>query len=205
MDTIISPSYTSAISQSMQIPSISGMENNMIILEYDKESPDGLADIIDNYKLINSGNFDICILASSRRPIVYKNGIHVWIKTTDAENANLMIILSFILLGHPDWKGANIKIFHICKKSEIEEVRKQMTDLAEKGRLPIVPQNINIITEDEGMSYKSIINRESADAGFTIVGFHGDNLKGLGTKIFEGYDDLGAILFVNSFKEKIID
>ncbi|WP_224490885.1 amino acid permease [Robertkochia flava] len=126
IDTIISPSYTSAIAHAIQIPSISGMENNMLILEYDKENPAELNDIIDNFKLINSGNFDVCILASSRKPVIYKNGIHIWIKTTDAANANLMIILSFILLGHPDWKNSDIRIFDICKQDEIGEVKRQM-------------------------------------------------------------------------------
>ncbi|NMB81623.1 MAG: amino acid permease, partial [Ignavibacteria bacterium] len=105
------------------------MENNMLLLEYDKENPDGLVDIIDNFKLINSGNFDLCILASSRKPIIYKNGIHIWIKTTDTDNANLMILLGFILLGHPDWKNSDIMIFEICKQDEINEVENQMNEL----------------------------------------------------------------------------
>lgn len=205
IDTLVSPSYTSAIANSIQIPSISGMENNMLILEYDKDNPEGLEDILDNYKLVNAGNFDVCILASSRKPIIYKNGIHVWIKTIDADNANLMIILSFIILGHPDWKQANIKIFDICKRSELDEVRNQMNELIEKGRLPITSQNVNIMIEEEGVSYKSIINKNSADAGLSIMGFHGENIKHLETNIFEGYDELGNILFVNSFKRKTIE
>jgi len=205
VDTIISPSYTSAIAQAIQIPSISGMENNMLILEYDKEQPDGLIDIIDNFKLINSSNFDVCILASSRKPIIYKNGIHVWIKSTDAENANLMIILSFILLGHPDWKKSDIKIFDICKQDEIIEVKQRMNELIEKGRLPITSQNIKILVEEEGKSYKSIINTNSAAAGLTIVGFHEDSIRNLNTSIFEGYDDLGNVLFVNSLQNKQIE
>ena len=205
VDTIISPSYTSAIAQAIQIPSISGMENNMLILEYDKEQPDGLIDIIDNFKLINSSNFDVCILASSRKPIIYKNGIHVWIKSTDAENANLMIILSFILLGHPDWKKSDIKIFDICKQDEIIEVKQRMNELIEKGRLPITSQNIKILVEEEGKSYKSIINTNSATAGLTIVGFHEDSIRNLNTSIFEGYDDLGNVLFVNSLQNKQIE
>lgn len=205
IDTIISPSYTSAIAQAIQIPSISGMENNMLVLEYDKENPDELVDIIDNFKLINSGNFDVCILASSRKPIIYKNGIHIWIKTTDAENANLMIILSFILLGHPDWKNSDIKIFNICKQVEIAEVRKQLNELLAKGRLPITSQNIKILVEEDGKSYKSIINSNSANAGLVIVGFHEDSIKHLDTNSFEGYDNLGNVLFVNSFKKKLIE
>lgn len=205
IDTIISPSYTSAIAHAIQIPSISGMENNMIILEYDKENPDGLTDIIDNFKLINSGNFDVCILASSRKPIIYKNGIHIWIKTTDTGNANLMIILSFILLGHPDWKNADIKIFDICNQGEITEVKKHMNELIAKGRLPITSQNVKILVEEEGKSYKSIINSYSVNAGLTIIGLHEDSIRNLNKNTFEGYDDIGNVLFVNSFMNKQID
>ena len=205
IDTIISPSYTSTIAHALQIPSISGMENNMIILEFDKENPEGLDNIIDNFKLINSGEFDVCILASSRKPIIYKNGIHVWIKTTDANNANLIIILSFILLGHPDWKKSDIKIFNICRAEEIDDVRNQMDDLIAKGRLPITSQNIRIMVEKNDTSYKTIINSNSASAGLTIIGFHEDNVKHQKARLFGDYDDLGNILFVHSAKNKIID
>lgn len=205
IDTIISPSFTSAIAQSIQIPSISGMENNMIILEYEKENPEGLSEIIENFKMINSGKFDVCILASSKKPIIYKNGIHVWIKTSDSENANLMIILSYILLGHSDWKGSNIKIFNICNKNEIDIVNKQMNELITNGRLPITSQNVTILVNEEGVSNKSIINQHSKDAGLSIIGFRSDNIKHLGNKIFDGYDDLGNLLFVNSWQEKTIE
>mgnify|MGYP001392132224 CR=1 FL=1 len=205
IDTIVSPSYTSAIAHAIQIPSISGMENNMLLLEYDKENPDELADIIDNFKLITSGNFDVCILASSRKPIIYKNGIHIWIKTTDTDNANLMILLSFILLGHPDWKNSDIMIFEICKQDEINEVENQMNELIYKGRLPITSKNIKILVEEEGKPYKLIINSYSANAGLTIIGFHEDSIKHLGTTTFEGYNDLGNVIFVNSLKNKLIE
>jgi len=205
VDTIISPSYTSAIAHAIQIPSISGMENNMLIVEYDKDNSAGIAEIVDNFKLINSGNFDVCILASSRKPIIYKNGIHIWIKTYDAENANLMIILSYIISGHPDWLHSDIKIFDICKRSEVKEVEDQMNELINKGRLPITSNNIKILVEEEASSYKSIINAHSAEAGLTIIGFHEETIRHLDTSVFEGYDDLGNVLFVNSFKQKSID
>ena len=65
VDTIISPSYTSAIAQAIQVPGISGMENNMVIFEYERNNQEDLKDIIDNYSLINAGNFDVCIVSSS--------------------------------------------------------------------------------------------------------------------------------------------
>jgi hypothetical protein len=51
IDTMISPSYTSAIAQVIQTPSISGMENNMVIFEYDKTKPEELNRILDNINL----------------------------------------------------------------------------------------------------------------------------------------------------------
>ncbi len=204
IDTIISPSYTSAIAQAIQIPGIAGMENNMVIFEFDKENPGGIGAIVDNFNLVNSGNFDVCILASSRRPVHYINGIHVWIKTTDEENANLMILLSFIILGHPDWDSGSIKIFDICSPDEVEEVRQRMKDLVISGRLPITSRNIEIIIQKEDMASKNIINKYSADAGLTIIGFREESLKHDANRVFEGYDDPGDILFVNSHNKKTI-
>jgi hypothetical protein len=205
IDTIISPSYTSAIAQAIQIPGISGMENNMVIFEFDKGNPRGLADIIDNFNLVHAGKFDVCILGSSRRPVLFRNGIHVWIKTLDTDNANLMILISFIISGHPAWHGSNISIFHVSKLNEVKETRDKMNDLVNSGRLPISLQNIQIIVEKEGVSAKDMINERSADAGLTILGFRSESINHLKEKLFEGYEDLGNILFINSHNQKIIE
>ncbi len=205
IDTIISPSYTSAIAQAIQIPGIAGMENNMVIFEYDKDDPKDLKEIIDNFKLVNSGNFDVCILASSRKPIYYQNGIHVWIKNVDEENGNLMILLSFIISGHPDWKKGKIKIFDICKEEEAEEVRSHLNELVKSGRLPITSQNIEIIIQSDDISPKAIINKYSSDAGLTIIGFREEMLTHEESKHFEDYDDVGNTLFVNSHNKKAIE
>ena len=205
IDTIISPSYTSAVAQSIQISGISGMDNNMVIFEYDKDDPKGLQDIMDNFKLVKSGRFDVCVYASSRKPILYRNGIHVWIKPTDDNNANLMIILSFIILGHPDWKMGNISIFAISKEDEQEQVKERMNSLIETGRLPVTAQNIRILIQEEDVSYKSIIHQHSSQAGLTILGFREEGIKHREDHLFEGYDPMGNMLFVHSFDEKLLD
>ena len=205
IDTIISPSYTSAVAQSIQISGISGMDNNMVIFEYDKDDPKGLQDIMDNFKLVKSGRFDVCVYASSRKPILYRNGIHVWIKPTDDNNANLMIILSFIILGHPDWKMGNISIFAISKEDEQEQVKERMNSLIETGRLPVTAQNIRILIQEEDVSYKSIIHEHSSQAGLTILGFREEGIKHREDHLFEGYDPMGNMLFVHSFDEKLLD
>lgn len=205
IDTIISPSYTSAIAQAIQIPGISGMENNMVIFEYDKENPKGLAAIIENFNLVHAGQFDVCILAASRRPIIHKNGIHVWIKTLDTDNANLMILTSFIISGHPSWQKGNINIFHVSKPNEVKETREKMNELVSSGRLPISSKNIQIMVEREGLSAKAMINEHSSDAGLTILGFRTETINHSKEEIFTEYDDLGNVLFINSHSQKVIE
>jgi hypothetical protein len=205
IDTLISPSNTSAIAQAIQIPGIAGMENNMVIFEYDKQQPSNLEEIIDNFALVNSGNFDICILGSSNREIPYKKGIHIWINSFDTENANLMILLGFILLGHPDWKQGRIKIYNICKKEDYEETKHAMYELVQAGRLPISEKSIRLLIQDENVSVKTIINENSGNAGLTMIGIREELVKREKEKLFEGYDELGTILFVHSKDNKTIE
>lgn len=205
VDTIISPSYTSAISQAIQIPGVAGMENNMVIFEFDKEQPDNLKKVIENFSLVNSGRFDICILACSDKPMVMKNGIHVWIHSLDTENSNLMILLSFIILGHPDLKKTEIKIFALCRQEELERTHAEMKNLVVVGRLPINEKNIQVIIQPEGVAARVLIAEKSKNAGLTLIGLREELIKHEKEAVFKGYDELGTILFVHSKKQKDID
>ncbi|MBN1338374.1 MAG: amino acid permease, partial [Bacteroidales bacterium] len=203
LDTLISPSYTSAIAQIIQLPSISGMEYNMIIFEFDKENPDNLTQIAENIPLSKAGYMDVGILASSRRITNNRQGIHVWIRTTDMENSNLMILLSYVILGHPAWKGGKIKIFNICKAQDYADTKEKLMNLIQTGRLPIAPGNIEIIRIDESVNPKSLINAKSAEAGLTVLGFREEQLKHY-QELFTGYGQIGDILFVNASRERKI-
>jgi amino acid transporter len=204
VDTIISPSYTSAIVQAIQVPGISGMENNMVIFEYDKENPQNLGEIVENIRLIKAGNFDICLLASSRKDLIFKNGIHVWIDSHNVENSSLQIMLSFIILGHPSWKKSAIKVFDICKPENYETTKKALSELVSSGRLPITEKNVEIIIKEPGVTAKSLINEKSARAALVMKGFYIEGLKHNGDAIMSGYDGIGTILFVNSHNQKEI-
>lgn len=205
VDTLISPSYTSAIAQAIQIPGIAGMENNMVIFEFDKENPENLPDIVDNFALVDAGKFDVCIVGSSNRPIKRKEDIHIWIRSSDTENANLMIMLGFIIMYHPLWGKSNIRIFDVCKSGEEEKVKAGLEALLSGGRLPITIKNVEIISEQTGESIKKLISRKSAQAGLTILGFREESLKHYGIDLFKGYESLGLTLFVHSYGEKVIE
>jgi len=204
VDTIISPSFTSAIAQAIQLPGIAGMENNMLIFDSDVEDSVSLERIIDNYSLVNAGDFDVLILRTGKKKIDTRNDIHVWLQRTDEHNANLMILLGFIIGAHPDWKKTNIKIFEVATPENIEKSKVELQELITKGRLPITLKNIEILEEKPGIGIREMINERSIDAGLVITGFRGDHLKHDGIKIFEGYES-NALLFVSSHDQKTIE
>ncbi|MCF8362798.1 MAG: amino acid permease [Prolixibacteraceae bacterium] len=204
IDSLISPSYTSAIAQAIQLPGISGMENNMVILDFEKKTGKNLNNIIDNITLIRAGCFDTCILASTNQEFDPSKGIHVWIRSGDYDNANLMILMSFIILGHPYWKKSSIKIFNICEQNDIERTKEALEKMVIDGRLPIHAKNINIIPLQDDVSSKTIINENSEHAALTIIGFRHETLKNKKGELFKGYDKLGTVLFVNSHDQKDI-
>ncbi len=204
VDTMISPSYTSAVAQAIQLPGISGMENNMVIFEYDRENLESLQEIVENFSLVNAGMFDVCILGSTKRSVNFKNGIHVWIRSNDYENSHLMILLSFIIQGHPAWRRSEISIFDVCSKESELETRKNLEDLVKTGRLPITSKNIQVLVEESVSDPRMLIKEHSASAGLCIIGFHAGVLKNRGVRTFERYEDLGNILFVNSHSQKEI-
>jgi len=204
IDTIISPSYTSALAQVIQLSGISGKGNNLILFEYKATQTEELHKIIDNFQLLKATEFDVCILRKSFRSFGSKKSIHIWISPQDFENSNLMILLGYILLGHPEWNKAEIKIFSVFKGESSDEEKKKLVTLINEGRLPISPSNIQLIPNDENSRIRKIINKKSIDADLTIIGYKAELLKKQKEELFNGYDKLGNVMFVNSSSEKEI-
>jgi amino acid transporter len=206
IDTMISPSYTSAIAQVIQTPSISGMENNLVIFEYDKRRPEELCEILDNVNLVRAGNFDVGLLAISEQFFRPRNGIHVWINEYDQNNANFMILLGYIILSHSDWKKSHMKIFLTSAKDEIRETKKDLEVRIAAGRLPITLSNIEFVPIDDRHTFGSVVEKHSSLAGLTIIGFHEDFTRHdtQQSSFFSDFNNIGDVLFVNSSGPKEI-
>ena len=204
LDTFISPSTTAAISAIIQLPGMSGKENNMLMFEFKKSDPKTLHDIIDNFPLVRGVGFDTCILGYSGKIFGYKRNIDIYLTSNDIDNANLMIMLGFILLGHPDWRGARIKLLPIYPEQEIAEQRSRILQLIDSGQLPISRNNVELIAKKEDMDIKKIINQKSKDACLTIIGIREEAIKHNKEEVFMGYDELGDILFVNAKTQTVI-
>lgn len=204
LDTIISPSYTSAVAQVIQLASISGKGHNLIVFEYPRNEPEKLQEIMDNYDLLNATDFDVCILGSSFKSYGYKKEIHIWIDSSDIQDSTLEVLMGYILLGHKDWKKAVIKILALCDADKAQQEKETLLENIQTGRLPVSRKNIQLIPREDNVSDKDVINKYSFHSDLTIIGFdkkHVDEEQ----SHFTGYPDLGNMLFVNSMNSKNLD
>jgi amino acid transporter len=198
IETIISPSYTTAIAQAIQMPGVSGLENNMVLFEFEKNDDEEIDLVVDNFNLVRAGDFDVLFLASSNKVFHPKGGIHVWVNAADESNINLMVMLSFIILNHPDWKKSNIKVFVVTRGNAHLDFVDSFKELVNSGRIPVMMRNVEFIHQDENVSYKDIITQNSTSAGLVMIGVNKELISKNGTELFKGYDELGDVLFVNA-------
>ncbi|WP_068474664.1 amino acid permease [Saccharicrinis aurantiacus] len=204
IDTIISPSYTSAIAQVIQLSGISGKGSNLILFEFPNSNAQSLKNALDNYSLFDASKLDVCFLQTSLKGFGYKKEIHVWIGRQDFHNANLMVLLAYIILGHPDWKkGGIIKIYSLVPNEESKDEQRRWEEKIIAGRLPISPNNIQIVPISAGDNKKELIEKQSHDADLTIMGFASKEIN-KGADHFTQYEDMGNILFVNAYRKKEI-
>lgn len=204
IDTLINPSFTASIAQVIQLPGIAGTENNLLMFEFARNHPKSAMDLVDNYNLIKSVDFDVLLLGSAERGFGLKRNIHIWITSADYQHANLMILTAYIILGHREWKGGEIKIFAVFPEDGIENQRKRLENLIQMGQLPISPNNVRFIAREADKRTESIIAEVSRDADLTILGFHPERLKREGVEAFQELEPVGNILFVNAVDSKAI-
>lgn len=205
VDTLINRKFKHSIGTVIQLPSLSGTENNLLIFENSIQKPEEIAAIVENFKLIKSAQFDICILNLSPKQFGFMREIHVWITKNDLANANLMILLAYVISGHPDWKNGHIRVYSVVPKERMVEERQDFEELISNGQLPISMNNVEFISRDsESSDQRTLIKEKSRDADLLILGFVEEAIKRFETSMFDGYEGLANILWVNTQEEKQI-
>ena len=205
VDTIISPSFKTAVAQIVQIPGISGMENNSILFEFPEDDQEDITDIIDGCQFASVVNYNICVLRSSERHFGYHKNIHIWLTPGDYRNANLMILLSYIIIGHPDWKGCEIEICAAFQDKELNKEVNRLNKLIDKGRIPISQKNIQKIPwNKKAKTYEAIVCEHSESADLVIMGFSLYKLTEEQGDFFKRFGNIKDILFVRAGQKIII-
>jgi len=204
-DTIISPSFKTAVAQIIQIPGISGMENNSTLFEFHEDNTADISDIIEGCQFAALVNFNICVLRSSERHFGYKKKIHIWLTPGDYRNANLMILLAYILIGHPEWKGCEIELFAAFEDTELNKEVKRLNDLIDKGRIPISQKNVQKIPWNKTKtSYQALVTEHSENADLVIMGFSLNKLFKEEGEFFKRFENIKDILFVRAGQKIVI-
>ncbi|MFO8172775.1 MAG: hypothetical protein R6T96_00735 [Longimicrobiales bacterium] len=124
--------------------------------------------------------------------------IHLWLTWHDYRNANLMILLSYILLGHPDWKGAEISIKAAFPYSQVAELTARLDRMISEGRLPITPKNLQIIPTDDRVDFDALVEDRSSTADLVILGLTEERLKEKGAELLLRHPKLQDVLFVSA-------
>jgi hypothetical protein len=199
VDTMISPSMRSALAQSVQLPGVSGTENNCMLSEFTlDDDPEVLNEIREACGIASAARVSSLVLRHSDRFFGQHATIHVWLTWHDYKNANLMILLSYILLGHPDWKDSEIRIFAAFPQDDVEEERERLNEMITSGRLPVRKHNVRVIAADEKSDFGSLVLQRSEEADLVILGFTEERLRDKGIDLLLRHPDLGDVLFVSA-------
>jgi amino acid transporter len=206
MDTVVSPSMTSALAQSLQLPGISGLPNNTVLFSFsvhDEES--ARKSVVDSCLFAASTDMTLMVLRHGDQFFGDRRSIHIWITWNDADNANMMILLAYILVGHHDWAHAEISVFVALPPEDVGEQRSRLESFEQEGRLPVSEKNIEYLALNSVEAYRREVAKRSSDADLTIVGFDLEGLAERGSALFENHPDLGEVLFVRAPKAIDID
>jgi hypothetical protein len=206
VDTLISPSMQTALAQALQLPGVSGLENNTILFEFSpKDDATVLDEVRDGILLAGAVRMNSLVLRHGDHFFGQRRTIHLWLTWHDYGNASLMILLAYILLGHPDWHDAEIRIFAAYPKEEVEERRTRLLDMIVSGRLPISPKNLRVIPTDAKVDFHRLVESRSGAADLVVLGLTPDRLREKGTELLVRHPALTDVLFVSAQQRILID
>lgn len=206
VDTMISPSMRSALAQTLQVPGMSGMENNSILFELSvHDDGDVLGEVVDGCRMALAVRMNSLVLRHGDHFFGSRREVHIWLGRHDYKNASLMMILAYIFLGHPDWRGAELKIFAGYPKAQIDEKRRQLIGKIESGRLPMSTKNLEILPTSGREAFNELIESRSSEADLVVLGFTENHLEHRGGEVFLDFPKLRDVLFVSAEQRILIE
>ncbi len=205
IDTMISPSMRSALAQALQMPGVSGMENNSILFEMSRhDAPEVLEEIEDGCRMALAVRMNCLVLRHGDHFFGRRKEMHVWIGRQDYRNASLMLLLTYILLGHRDWADAEIRIFAAFPEAKLEQQRERLLDMITSGRLPMSPKNLEIVATNDRGDFMQLVESRSRDADLVVLGFSERHLGSDEGPNFHEFPGLKDVLFVSAQQRILI-
>lgn len=206
VDTMVSPSIRTALAQAVQFPGVSGMDNNTVLFELSSHDREELvAEAVEGCRLVATARMNSLVLRHTDHFFGNRAHVHVWLTWHDFTNASLMILLSYILAGHPDWRRAEIGVFAAFPEGQVGSERARLEKMIAAGRLPISLQKLVIIPTDDTSDFDQLVVERSAVADLTIMGFTTARLEERGGALLRRHPGLKDVLFVNAQEHILIE
>ena len=206
VDTLICPTFQLAIAQTLQMPGISGLPNNSVLLEFDRENPDEINEIGQGARLAANSMFNVLILRSTKYRFGYRSSIHVWVTEENLVNAPMMLLLAYIIVGHPEWRRAEIQLFACFESMDAERETDRLSAWMREGRLPISQQNVTSVACSGGEALEAEVAQYSSQADLVIAGLVPENLDPEAVnQALRQYAGANDVLFVHSIERVSID
>jgi nucleotide-binding universal stress UspA family protein len=116
-----------------------------------------------------------------------------------------MLLLSYILLGHPDWHDAELTIFAAFPRNELAAQRERLLGMIHAGRIPVTARNVRFLSVEAGDPFKLLVQRLSGNADLVVMGFTVERLAERGGETFMRHGGLKEVLFVCATEQILID
>ena len=198
VDSLIGPSQQLALNQALQMPSISGLPNNCLLLEFDPEQPEERAEAAAGARIAVENGFHALLLRSCQHRFGYRSSIHVWLMENDLASAHIMLVLAYIIVGHPEWKRAEMQVFECCDLNSSAGATGDFSRLLAAERIPISEHNRKIVTYQSDDDIAAAVQERSSNADLVICGIPAATLRGADAEtVLSRYRSTNDVLFVS--------
>ena len=206
VDSIICPTFKLALAHILQMPGISGLPNNCVLLEFHRDNPDEIEEVEEGISLVANSLFNCLVLRSTGYRFGYRSSIDVWVTEDNLNNAPMMLLLAYIIVGHPDWRRAEIRLFACSEDTDAEREANRLSTLMKEGRLPISMHNVTSVSYSSQQALEEEIEHRSSQSDLVIAGLTGEDLysEKLGQTL-QSYAAANDVLFVHAIEQISID
>lgn len=206
VDSIICPTFKFALAQILQMPGISGLPNNCVLLEFDRESPNEIEETEEGIRLVSNSLFNVLVLRSTGYRFGYRSSIDVWVTEDNLQNAPMMLLLAYIIVGHPEWRRAEIRLFACSEATDAAREADRLSTLMKEGRLPIAMHNVTSVSYSDQKALEYEIEHRSSQTDLVIAGLTGEDIgSDKLSQVLQSYKAANDVLFVHAIEQISID
>lgn len=206
VDSLICPTFELALAQTLQMPGISGLPNNCVLLEFDKERSEEINETVQGVRLAAESKFNVLTLRSTNYRFGYKSSVHLWVTQENLANAPLMLLLAYIIVGHHDWRRAAIRLFACFNAGDAERETDRLSSLMTTGRLPISRQNVTSVDCADPEALEKEVTLRSSEADLVIAGLNVENTESDEIEqLLRSYNGANDVLFVHATEKVLIE